>query len=118
MVVGVGSRALSREGETDTGCAVVCCAVLCVWPCRPTVFVEVIERLGCTKEVQRNGAAAESAAAQPAGGNSTNGAAAAAAAAADELTDVIEVRADGVVVEQAAGCGGFGKGNFSELFKR
>jgi hypothetical protein len=81
------------------------------------VFVEIIERLGCIKEVQRNGAAAEeAAAAQPAGGDgsSTNGA----AAAADELTDVIEVRADGVVLEQAAGCGGFGKGNFSELFKR
>lgn len=83
---------------------------------RPTVFVEIIERLGCIKEVQRNGAAAEeAAAAQPAGGDgsSTNGA----AAAADELTDVIEVRPDGVVLEQAAGCGGFGKGNFSELFK-
>lgn len=75
------------------------------------MFIEIIERLGCTKEVQRNGAAAESAAAQPAGIDASNGAAA-------ELVDVIEVRPDGVVVEQAAGCGGFGKGNFSELFKR
>lgn len=97
------------RGWLTADCAMVCCAVRF---CRPTVFVEIIERLGCTKEVQRNGAAAESAAAQPAGGDSING------AAADELTDVIEVRADGVVVEQAAGCGGFGKGNFTELFKR
>jgi 4-hydroxyphenylpyruvate dioxygenase len=77
---------------------------------RPTVFIEIIERLGCTKEVQRNGTAAESAPTQAAGIDASNGAAA-------ELVDVIEVRADGVVVEQAAGCGGFGKGNFSELFK-
>lgn len=86
------------------------------------MFIEIIQRLGCTKEVQRNGAAAaaqeaEPAAAQPAGGDGRNGTAAA-AVAADALTDVIEVRPDGVVVEQAAGCGGFGKGNFSELFKR
>lgn len=27
------------------------------------------------------------------------------------------MKESGVVVEQAAGCGGFGKGNFSELFK-
>lgn len=67
--------------------------------------------MGCTKEVQRNGAAAESAPTQAAGIDASNGAAA-------ELVDVIEVRQDGVVVEQAAGCGGFGKGNFSELFKR
>ncbi len=79
--------------------------------CRPTVFIEIIERLGCTKEVHRNGTAAESAATQHSGIDASNGAAA-------ELVDVIEVRADGVVVEQAAGCGGFGKGNFSELFKR
>lgn len=95
----------------------MCCAVT-----RPTVFIEIIERLGCTKEVKRDtppAAAAEPAAAQPdtaaaavAGisGGASNGAA--------DLVDVIEVRADGVVVEQAAGCGGFGKGNFSELFKR
>lgn len=86
------------------------------------MFIEIIQRLGCTKEVKRNGAAAageaEPAAAQPADGDGSNGAAAVAAVAADALTDVIEVRPDGVVVEQAAGCGGFGKGNFSELFKR
>lgn len=29
----------------------------------------------------------------------------------------VQVLEDGSVVEQAAGCGGFGKGNFSELFK-
>lgn len=77
------------------------------------MFIEIIQRLGCTKEVKRsNGDAAEHTAAAPA----ANGGGAAAAAA--ELADVIEVRPDGVVVEQAAGCGGFGKGNFSELFKR
>jgi 4-hydroxyphenylpyruvate dioxygenase len=42
---------------------------------RPTIFIEIIQRIGCDK---------------------------------DEA---------GHVVEQAAGCGGFGKGNFSELFK-
>lgn len=84
------------------------------------MFIEIIQRLGCTKEVQRNGQAASTASSQPtaaAGGSGASAAAPAAAAAAD-LTDVIEVRPDGVVVEQAAGCGGFGKGNFSELFKR
>ncbi|KAG2434438.1 hypothetical protein HYH02_012268 [Chlamydomonas schloesseri] len=48
---------------------------------RPTVFIEIIQRVGCMREVK-----------EP---------------------------ATGAVVgtEQAAGCGGFGKGNFSELFK-
>ena len=48
---------------------------------RPTVFIEIIQRIGCEKEVP---------APQP-----------------------------GLppAMEQAAGCGGFGKGNFSELFK-
>jgi hypothetical protein len=83
------------------------------------VFIEIIQRLGCTREVHRNGAAAATGEGQAAGGDGSNGAAAAAAAvAAAALTDVIEVRPDGVVVEQAAGCGGFGKGNFTELFKR
>jgi len=43
---------------------------------RPTVFFEIIQRVGCDKDP-----------------------------------------ATGAKVEQAAGCGGFGKGNFSELFK-
>lgn len=42
---------------------------------RPTIFLEIIERVGCDKD------------------------------------------ANGQKTEQAAGCGGFGKGNFSELFK-
>ena len=48
---------------------------------RPTVFIEIIQRVGCMREVK-----------EP---------------------------ATGAVVgtEQAAGCGGFGKGNFGALFK-
>lgn len=46
---------------------------------RPTLFLEIIQRIGCEYTVK-----------QP-GGEET--------------------------VEQAGGCGGFGKGNFSELFK-
>eukprot|EP00595_Chromulina_sp_UTEXLB2642_P003455 CAMPEP_0196761488 /NCGR_PEP_ID=MMETSP1095-20130614/738_1 /TAXON_ID=96789 ORGANISM="Chromulina nebulosa, Strain UTEXLB2642" /NCGR_SAMPLE_ID=MMETSP1095 /ASSEMBLY_ACC=CAM_ASM_000446 /LENGTH=129 /DNA_ID=CAMNT_0042111095 /DNA_START=932 /DNA_END=1321 /DNA_ORIENTATION=- len=42
---------------------------------RPTIFIEIIQRIGCDKS------------------------------------------ASGESKEQAAGCGGFGKGNFSELFK-
>jgi hypothetical protein len=101
----------------------LCCAVT-----RPTVFIEIIERLGCTKEVKRDTPAAAAAASESAASQPDAAAAAAAAAGvgisggasngAADLVDVIEVRGDGVVVEQAAGCGGFGKGNFSELFKR
>lgn len=47
---------------------------------RPTVFLEVIQRIGCMYEQKGVGAAAP-------------------------------------VLQQAGGCGGFGKGNFSELFK-
>ena len=47
---------------------------------RPTVFIEIIQRIGCMREV---------------GGE----------------------EAKEKKMEQAAGCGGFGKGNFSELFK-
>ena len=45
---------------------------------RPTLFIEIIERVGCMREVKRK---------------------------------------QEVKMEQAAGCGGFGKGNFKELFK-
>ncbi|GLI70471.1 hypothetical protein VaNZ11_015381 [Volvox africanus] len=48
---------------------------------RPTVFIEIIQRLGCMREVK------------------------------EPETGAV------VGEEQAAGCGGFGKGNFSELFK-
>lgn len=46
---------------------------------RPTLFLEIIQRIGCEYTVK-----------QPDGGEK---------------------------IEQAGGCGGFGKGNFSELFK-
>lgn len=46
---------------------------------RPTIFLEIIQRIGCNYRVQT-----------PSGQEK---------------------------VEQAGGCGGFGKGNFSELFK-
>jgi 4-hydroxyphenylpyruvate dioxygenase len=45
---------------------------------RPTLFIEIIERVGCMREVKKK---------------------------------------EKVQMEQAAGCGGFGKGNFKELFK-
>ena len=47
---------------------------------RPTVFVEVIQRIGCMHETPQPPPAPP-------------------------------------ILEQAGGCGGFGKGNFSELFK-
>eukprot|EP00798_Chlamydomonas_sp_ICE-L_P025336 gene25336-10993_t len=56
---------------------------------RPTVFIEIIQRLGCMTELKSL------------------------AEAEGELHEK-----DGKILEQAAGCGGFGKGNFSELFKR
>jgi len=73
------------------------------------VFVEIIERLGCTKEVTNVAAAA--AAPTP-----DAFATAAAQAAAHGTGDIIERKGNGVAVEQAAGCGGFGKGNFGALF--
>jgi 4-hydroxyphenylpyruvate dioxygenase len=78
---------------------------------RPTVFIEIIQRLGCTTEVQPP--AADAADADAAAAGAVNG-----SSSGRDGRDVIEVRPDGVVVEQAAGCGGFGKGNFAELFKR
>ena len=48
---------------------------------RPTVFIEIIQRVGCAREPK------------------------------PETDGALPER------EQAAGCGGFGKGNFSELFK-
>jgi len=48
---------------------------------RPTVFIEIIQRIGCLREVKSADANAPPR------------------------------------IEQAGGCGGFGKGNFSELFK-
>lgn len=66
---------------------------------RPTVFIEIIQRIGCMREVKpevEDTVRAE------------NGAEAEAGAGGNEMK---------VKMEQAAGCGGFGKGNFSELFK-
>ena len=73
---------------------------------RPTVFLEVIQRIGCMHEASAtNGAAAESAASNGADLFTVSSAPAAGGEAAGKL------------MEQAGGCGGFGKGNFSELFK-
>ena len=68
---------------------------------RPTLFLEIIQRVGCVRPVPAVEAVArrESAA--------TVAAAVEAAARGEEAT----------VPEQAGGCGGFGKGNFAELFK-
>lgn len=81
---------------------------------RPTIFIEIIERRGCLKETKP--AASEGAAEQsvPSGGTS---AADRVAEVEERFKDIVAVREDGVLVQQAAGCGGFGKGNFSELFK-
>ena len=49
---------------------------------RPTVFIEIIQRVGCLQPAEEPG---------PSGA---------------------------LVMEQAGGCGGFGKGNFTELFKQ
>ena len=104
---------------------------------RPTVFIEIIERVGCLRVAPPTTSSTvhripgtqyacsarvpgESAAA-PAG--STEGSAEVPAVQGIEVDyerfkeGAAEV--DGVtIIEQSAGCGGFGKGNFSELFKR
>ncbi|KAK9818981.1 hypothetical protein WJX81_007343 [Elliptochloris bilobata] len=54
---------------------------------RPTVFMEIIQRIGCERELRG-----------PAG-------------------EPVHDARGAPRVEQAGGCGGFGKGNFSELFK-
>lgn len=68
---------------------------------RPTLFLEIIQRVGCVRPVPAVEAVARR--------ESTATVAAAVEAAA---------RGEGATVpEQAGGCGGFGKGNFAELFK-
>lgn len=108
---------------------------------RPTVFIEIIQRVGCMREVKvveqpdaavttsgQAGVTAATTAAQGSEDASASGtqlaAAAAAVAAAQPPAGPALVepgaaadKAVGVRYEQAAGCGGFGKGNFSELFK-
>ncbi len=62
------------------------------------MFIEIIQRVGCMKRAD-DGKAAGAATAPP--------------------EPATSVAATGPANEpQAAGCGGFGKGNFSELFKR
>ena len=64
---------------------------------RPTLFLEIIQRVGCmldNKQQEQQAAAEVAAPARP-------------------ESSVV----DDPVLKQAAGCGGFGKGNFSELFK-
>jgi len=122
---------------------------------RPTVFIEIIERVGCVKLIDgadsshaTRGArhrVVDAAAAAGAGlaagqelppaqgqpvdyavdaisrevGGDTGGSGAGAGGAAlPEGHWAAEAGAGRLVVEQAAGCGGFGKGNFGELFKR
>jgi hypothetical protein len=79
------------------------------------VFIEIIERLGCTRELRKPARAGAEA---PANGAKAPARfeTAAEQAAAHGAGDIIERRGDGVVVEQAGGCGGFGKGNFGALF--
>jgi 4-hydroxyphenylpyruvate dioxygenase len=89
---------------------------------RPTVFIEIIQRLGCLTKVPpgaTNGATAHTADGTAAAAAAAPAAEAVAAKMEEGLrfADVVAKEEDGTVVEQAAGCGGFGKGNFSELFK-
>ncbi|KAG1663692.1 hypothetical protein FOA52_013260 [Chlamydomonas sp. UWO 241] len=120
---------------------------------RPTVFIEIIERVGCmkalaagdsclTKRGARHKVLPEAAGIAPGtklparqgvdvdfapddGGAAAGASGAAASASSTSAVKLPEEgewapggAVDSVVVEQAAGCGGFGKGNFSELFKR
>jgi 4-hydroxyphenylpyruvate dioxygenase len=77
---------------------------------RPTVFLEIIQRVGCL----RHAPAAEVAARGTAAGVVD---APVEAAAVTEAATAAAATPVPVTVEQAGGCGGFGKGNFSELFK-
>ena len=75
---------------------------------RPTVFLEIIQRVGCLRTAPAAEVAARGTAAGVVDGPVEDAAAAGSMAEAEAVS---------VVVEQAGGCGGFGKGNFSELFK-
>jgi 4-hydroxyphenylpyruvate dioxygenase len=76
---------------------------------RPTVFVEIIQRVGCMRAVGEDG--------EPLPAQAGEAAAAEAAAAKEAAAKEAAAAAAKVRMEQAGGCGGFGKGNFSELFK-
>lgn len=86
---------------------------------RPTIFIEIIERRGCLRESKpsaTNGTADRSLPADT-NGSAANGTHGSAEVLPERFSDIVAVKEDGTIVEQAAGCGGFGKGNFSELFK-
>ena len=108
---------------------------------RPTVFIEIIERVGCLTGLPAaaSGRPLHTIPGTPYACSSRRGQPEAeqdwssqAEAEPVEAVQGIEVdyevdkvaaggtqpEGDVVVIEQAAGCGGFGKGNFSELFKR
>jgi len=87
---------------------------------RPTIFLEIIQRIGCVRMVPAKEAAER------------RESAATAALARKKVEEKGKVKVKVVasssnaedeeeacptVLEQAGGCGGFGKGNFSELFK-
>lgn len=78
---------------------------------RPTVFIEIIERVGCLRRRKLDVGKEED---SPLPIKALQG------MEVDAEKDKISDNGLFVkpVVEQAAGCGGFGKGNFSELFKR
>lgn len=76
---------------------------------RPTVFLEIIQRVGCVRRVPASEAAERR--------ESSAALAAAREAAANAKGKEGGNDGDATVLEQAGGCGGFGKGNFSELFK-
>jgi 4-hydroxyphenylpyruvate dioxygenase len=77
---------------------------------RPTVFVEIIQRVGCMRAVGVDG--------EPVGSDAkAQEAVAVAEPAAEAAAAAAAAPAAAVRMEQAGGCGGFGKGNFSELFK-
>lgn len=82
---------------------------------RPTIFIEIIERRGCYKETRPNAADNTAYLSTSTGGDVTDSDLS--DVAMEHVRDIVAVRENGLVVEQAAGCGGFGKGNISELFK-
>mmetsp|Transcript_32180 Transcript_32180/g.81790 ORF Transcript_32180/g.81790 Transcript_32180/m.81790 type:complete len:476 (-) Transcript_32180:554-1981(-) len=74
---------------------------------RPTVFIEIIQRVGCMREAAAAAAATGTSTDKPATVTTVSG----------EVPEE-ELKGAPACEMQAAGCGGFGKGNFSELFKR
>lgn len=123
------------------------CLILTRNPCahahpgdRPTIFIEIIERVGCltgrpaasgrpVHSIPGTSYACSSRAGQLGEVQQERGSAQAEPVVAVQGFEVdyevdkdivggVLPQGDEVVIEQAAGCGGFGKGNFSELFKR